>query len=319
MPTLSTLTLPNPGTKAAPAKFKGGFSEVKGFLKHYEKLCDYNKVVSDSDKCESITQYIKLKSDILKYYDADLDTKRYRRKDLITFVKSSRDKKIPNLTAWKKYQANKLTNEEYVSYFWEGIYKLRTKIESHRDLSQAFPVDKLLHCDRFDADLLVSEVDSDTDTDSSTEETSDDSSDSESSESEQEFFLKKHKAKKATKKVVSHKETKGNKPKNLKRAPKKVENNTSLEPMDEMEGLIKKMSSISIEDPDYALLYYRATKIDPDIKDLVAAPAKKRSGNNVYSQTNPETDSISLLTHPTKSNHAMDVVRKDIVPSTVSA
>ncbi|KAG2059954.1 hypothetical protein BDR06DRAFT_873356, partial [Suillus hirtellus] len=81
--------------------FKGGFSEVKDFLKHYEKLCDYHNVTSDEEKCESITQYMsrhvtefieglpsfrsnnwsKLKADILKYYDADLDTKRYRRKD----------------------------------------------------------------------------------------------------------------------------------------------------------------------------------------------------------------------------------------------
>jgi hypothetical protein len=266
--------MPNPGTKAAPAKFKGGFSEVKGFLKHYEKLCDYNNVASDTDKCESITQYMschvtefveglasfrtpnwsKLKSDILKYYDADLDTKRYRRKDLISYVKTSRDKKIPNLTAWKKYvrgfiriggwleQANKLTQEEYASYFWEGIYKkLRTKIESRlmssepdRDLSLAFPVDrviataeKLLHRDRFDADLLLSEVDSGSDSDSSTEETSQNDSDSESSESEQEFFLKNHKAKKATKKVVNRKEVKARKPKSPKQAPKKVGDTTS--------------------------------------------------------------------------------------------
>ncbi|KAG2747590.1 hypothetical protein P692DRAFT_20736123 [Suillus brevipes Sb2] len=238
MPTvakLSTLTMPNPGTKAAPAKFKGGFSEVKGFLKHYEKLCDYNNVVSDEDECESITQYMsrhvtefveglasfqtpnwsKLKSDILKYYDADLDTKRYRKKDLISYIKTTHNKKIPNLTAWKKYvrgfihiggwleQANKLTTKEYASYFWEGIYKkLRAKIESclmasepDRDLTLTFPVDKviataekLLHCDRFDADLLLSEVDSDSESDSSTKETSDNSSDSESSESEEEFF-----------------------------------------------------------------------------------------------------------------------------------
>jgi hypothetical protein len=157
----------------------------------------------------------KLKSDILKYYDADLDTKRYRKKDLISYIKTTHNKKIPNLTAWKKYvrgliqiggwleQANKLTSEEYASYFWEGIYKkLQAKIESRlmssdtdRDLTLAFPVDKviataekLLHRDRFDADLLLSEVDSDSETDSSTEETSDDSSDSESSKSEQEFF-----------------------------------------------------------------------------------------------------------------------------------
>jgi hypothetical protein len=211
MTSRSILTLPNPGTKAAPAKFKGEFSEVKDFLKHYEKLCDYHNV------SESITQYMsrhvtefveglpsfrtcnwsKLKADILKYYDADLDMKHYRRKDLLSYVRTTRGKKIPTLTAWKKYvrgfiriggwleQAKKLTSEEYASYFWEGIYKkLRIKIETHlmakepdRDLSEAFPVDrviaiaeKLLHRDRFDADLLISEVKTESDSDSSTEE-----------------------------------------------------------------------------------------------------------------------------------------------------
>ncbi|KAG0701119.1 hypothetical protein DFH29DRAFT_806720, partial [Suillus ampliporus] len=208
--TLSMLTMPNPGTKAAPAKFKGSYSEVKSFLKHYKKLCDCHNVASDSDKCEYITQYMsrhvtefvegllsfrtpnwtKLREDILKYYDADLDTKQYRRKDLISYIKMMHDKKISSLTAWKKYvrgficiggwlqQANKLMHKEYASYFWEGIYKqLQTKIKSRlmgsepdRDLTLAFPVskvattaEKLLHCDRFDTDLLVSDIDSDTD------------------------------------------------------------------------------------------------------------------------------------------------------------
>ncbi|KAG2741609.1 hypothetical protein P692DRAFT_201684408, partial [Suillus brevipes Sb2] len=63
--------------------------------------------------------------------------------------------------------------------------KLRAKIESRlmvsepdRDLTLAFPVEnviataeKLLHRDRFDANLLLSEVDSDSESDSSTEET----------------------------------------------------------------------------------------------------------------------------------------------------
>ncbi|KAG2032246.1 hypothetical protein BDR03DRAFT_936046 [Suillus americanus] len=169
--------LSNPGTKAAPAKFKGGFSEVKGFLKYYEKLY--------SEKCESITH---------EFVEglASFRTPNW------SMLKNMQNKKIPSLMAWKRYvrgfiriggwleQANKLTNEEYTSYFWEGIYKkLRANIESclmssepDRDLSLAFPVDK---------------VDSDTDTGSSTEETSENSSDSDSSKSEQEFFLKNHK------------------------------------------------------------------------------------------------------------------------------
>ncbi|KAG2058720.1 hypothetical protein BDR06DRAFT_875403 [Suillus hirtellus] len=312
MTTRSVLTLPNPGTKAAPAKFKGGFSEVKDFLKHYEKLCDYHNVTSDEEKCESITQYMschvtefiegllsfrsnnwsKLKADILRYYDADLDTKRYRHKDLLSYVRTTRGKKIPTLTAWKKYvrgfihiagwleQAKKFTSEEYASYFWEGIYKkLHIKIETRlmakdpdRDLSEAFPVDrvvaiaeKLLHHDRFDADLLVSEVETESETDSSTEENSDANTDSESSESETEFFHKKKKApepkdkkevKKAQKKVKGHiKEAKTKTSSKDTKSP----SITSPEPMDEMEGLIKRLNAISLNDPDYALYYYRTT------------------------------------------------------------
>ncbi|KAG2749160.1 hypothetical protein P692DRAFT_20662824, partial [Suillus brevipes Sb2] len=134
MTTRSILTLPNPGTKAAPAKFKGGFAEVKDFLKHYEKLCDYHNVTSKEEKCESITQYMSRhvsefieglssfrsnnwsKADILKYYDADLDTKRYRHKDLLSYVRTTQGKKIPTLSAWKKY----------TSYFWEDASWLRS-------------------------------------------------------------------------------------------------------------------------------------------------------------------------------------------------
>ncbi|KAG2743033.1 hypothetical protein P692DRAFT_20747782 [Suillus brevipes Sb2] len=100
-------------------------------------------------------------------------------------------------------QAEKSTSEEYVSYFWERIYKkLCIKIETHlmakepdRDLSEAFPVDriiviaeKLLHHDRFDTDLLPSEVEIEPESDSSTEKNSDVTTDSESSESKTEFF-----------------------------------------------------------------------------------------------------------------------------------
>ncbi|KAG2743032.1 hypothetical protein P692DRAFT_20747748 [Suillus brevipes Sb2] len=37
---------------------------------------------------------------------------------------------------------------------------------------------------------------------------------------------------------------------------------------------------ISLDDPDYALYYYRATRIDPTIKEIVAAPILKRGNNN---------------------------------------
>jgi mannosyltransferase OCH1-like enzyme len=102
--------MPIPGSKAAPKKFKGDFTEVKKFIKHYKKLCDYNQVTSDKDRCETVSQYTShhvtefiegldsyenldwnaLKADILKYYDADLDTKYYKRQDLVSYVKAMR-------------------------------------------------------------------------------------------------------------------------------------------------------------------------------------------------------------------------------------
>ena len=301
--------MPIPGSKAAPKKFKGDFSEVKKFIKHYEKLCDYNQVTSAQDKCETVTQYTsrhvtefieglssyensnwdQLKADILKYYDADLDTKRYKRKDLLSYVKTMRGKRIPTLAAWKKYvrgfiriagwlqSVNKITQDEYAGYFWEGIYKgLRTKIESRlmakdpdKDLSTAFPVDKiistaekLLHRDRFDADLLLSEEEtstSDSEDSSSSDSDSTDSGASEDSDSEEEFEIKPRKsAKKPSKKhsVVKdipkarHGNQSGTKtPKNLSGKTKHSSHPTSLEPQDEVEGLIKQLNSMSLDDP----------------------------------------------------------------------
>ena len=60
MTTASTLTavdLPLPGTKGAPKKFKGRFSEVETFLHYYERLCKKYNVTADKEKVENITQY----------------------------------------------------------------------------------------------------------------------------------------------------------------------------------------------------------------------------------------------------------------------
>ena len=49
--------LPIPGTRSAPKKFKGKFSEIKLFIKHYEKLCIKKGVTDDEERIENITQY----------------------------------------------------------------------------------------------------------------------------------------------------------------------------------------------------------------------------------------------------------------------
>src|ERR1700676_5113068 len=89
--TYSVLTMPIPGTKLAPEKFKGEYNYVSCFIQHYERLCDQHRVTVDKEKCETITQYCskkvgefiealesyvssnwdQLKKDLLKFYDND--------------------------------------------------------------------------------------------------------------------------------------------------------------------------------------------------------------------------------------------------------
>src|ERR1700728_1339976 len=119
----SILTMPIPGTKLAPEKFRGDFHKVKEFIQHYERLCIQNNVTLDIEKCETLLRYCskrerqtiknvpsynvqnwsRLRSDILRLYDADLDTKRYKVKDVRIFSKRQKAKRIKDLAAWKKY------------------------------------------------------------------------------------------------------------------------------------------------------------------------------------------------------------------------
>ena len=50
-------SLPMAGTKDAPKTFKGKYSKIKDFIKHYEKLCEVKLIHDDQDKIENIGQY----------------------------------------------------------------------------------------------------------------------------------------------------------------------------------------------------------------------------------------------------------------------
>src|ERR1700683_470612 len=152
-PTLSVLTMPIPGTKLAPEKFKGEYNYVSRFIQHYERLCDHNHVTDDEEKCETITQYCskkvgefikalesdssldwdQLKTDLLKFYDNDHSSKRYRQKDILAYTEDTKLKKIKDLSTWKRYThgfvhiggwlkaKKKISDDEHATYFWQGI------------------------------------------------------------------------------------------------------------------------------------------------------------------------------------------------------
>ena len=319
VPANSILTMPLAETKFAPEKFSGRYNKIKPFLIHYELLLEQNNVLSDKDKCELVSRYCsrkvtefiqalptysekkwdKLKEDLLKYYDADLDNKKYRTRDLVKMVKECKEKKLKNLSAWREYgrkfitiggwllKRNKISEDEYATYYWNGIPKpLRTKVENRllakdpvRSLASPFKVDEingaveaLLQRDRFDMNFAGSDE----------EDSDDDEEDSESDDEDEEDDLKilrrriRKKAKYSKKKKSDTDDTDDSdeeefrtiKQKATKEPRRKI--NGKDEP--EIEKLIKQLNSMSIEDPGYAALVFRALKIDPEVMQVIRPP-----------------------------------------------
>jgi hypothetical protein len=306
----SVLTMPIPGTKLAPEKFRGDFHKVKEFVQHYERLCIQNNVTSDQEKCETLLRYCskrekqtiknipsfntsnwsKLRSDMLKLYDADLDTKRYKVKDIRSFSRRQKAKRIKDLATWKKYcrkflriagsllNGAKISSKEYATYFWQGIPKaLKVRIENRiltrnpvRDLSEPFSIgeidtaaEAILQRDRFDTALDDSESE---DGGSSGEESDSEGSDTSSSDSDSEDEKKRRRSK--SKNKSSRERSLNRSAAKQETSRKRVVNGSRKE----VEGLIRQMSLLTQDDPNYGLAYYRAMKLDADISKVVSEP-----------------------------------------------
>lgn len=198
-------SLPIVGHKGAPKKFKGKYNEVNLFIQHYERLCAQKSIITDKEKVENITQYCsrhvkefmeglpsyrtpnwaQFVKDILTFYDADKDSKRYKVRDLSKYAKEfRRTGTIQDLSDWRKYNrkfiriagwlraANKITDKEEHAYFWSGIpKKFRLRLENRllsankdHDMEEVFKkedvnqvAERLLHRNRFDRELLPSD------------------------------------------------------------------------------------------------------------------------------------------------------------------
>ncbi|KAG2120929.1 uncharacterized protein F5147DRAFT_741806 [Suillus discolor] len=128
------LILPYPGTKHAPPKFKGEFTQVKKFIKQYEKLYLCENVIQYcstyvTDLIEVLESFFnynwtQLKADLMNNFDADHDTKRYKPKDL-------NKKQIRTLSEWKCYMRkftiiggwlkthHKISSNDHATYLWK--------------------------------------------------------------------------------------------------------------------------------------------------------------------------------------------------------
>jgi len=332
----SVLTMPIPGTKLAPEKFKGDYDYISRFIKHYERLCDQNNVTKEKDRCETITQYCAkkvaefiealesyskgdwahLKKDLLKFYDNDRSSKRYRQKDIVAYTNDTKLKKIKDLSTWKRYargfvriggwlkSKGKISEDEHATYFWQGIPRtLRLRIENrllaqdpNRSMAKPWEVSKveaaaeaILQRDRFDRNLIDSDEEEVDETD---DEDSDNEGDSDDGDSEEELKRLRRKAKQL-KEIVSLRKAKRKPPIRRKimesddeAPPKKVSSQKNISTgkqgdHQEVEELIKQLNSMSLNDPGYGITYFKAIKMDRDVEKVVRRPGSGMPSNSM--------------------------------------
>ena len=370
--------LPISWTRNAPKKFKGHYSQVRPFLRHYERICDKCQIISDRDKCDNVLQYCSrsvrecikgleefgngdwndLKEQIENIFDAERDDQQYSEKILDKFCSKWFGKHIRSLSSWKKYYrgfytiagplrtSDRITERQMAIFFWQGLRKsLRRRIEDRilasreeYDLETPFRIkdikavaEVLFHRNRFDANLrhghssngrYDDSSDEDDNALDSDEEDSSDSSDwsedEESSDSDSDSWSA-FKRKKNGKSSLKKKNRTGKKPNKEKRFQKSVskkdgeqkqqptqppvsqsKEKAKTKQQDEIEMLIKQLNSMSLNDPSYGLIYYKAIKMDPDVAKVVRMPITRPA---------PSGTSGSILRPPTLSIPNSD--RKD--------
>ena len=258
-----------------------------------------------------------LQAEILKYYDAEREDSKYRPNDLIAFIKQSAIQSMHNLSHWKKYyreylaragflmSKGRISSVDYDGYFWYGIPShIRTIFEEklyarhpNHDLSDPWPIEYVGHIadlhfkrDKFSEKLvhlpaLGIEMESDYDSDES-------DLDSDSDDSEYEYERRVRKKRSSKKRKYKHKERKLR----LTRPVLEEEPMRKIHPPpEEIEGIIEQLNTMSINDPKYGQLYFKAVSND---KTGIAAKCIRRSPVQEAGNKRPEP-SQRLNTIPT--------------------
>ncbi|KAH9902525.1 hypothetical protein C8Q73DRAFT_634570, partial [Cubamyces lactineus] len=265
------------------------------------------------------TTWTNLKKKFEELFDSDQNEKQYKKSDLKRFVKEHRERWITLLAQarsyYRKFQCiagwlkikGIIDNKEYNKAFWKGInHSLRNKLKVRylrakptHDLKEPFEVDTLVQIfnelfgrDQFDNDdsdfeeMHSSGDESDTNTSNSDTDTDTDSDGSDSKAGSKKW------------KPVKHKKSKKSKAMSKKSKVKKNNNNISGEKSarsndsEDMESIIQKLQKLSIDDPSYGFLYYKAFKMDKDITQSIPQPkmGNQSSGVSCGQTTNNRGD-----------------------------
>jgi hypothetical protein len=253
----------------------------------------------------------KLKEEILKYYDADLMKTRIQLPDLIRFLQEQVKTPIKNLTQWMKYNRkylaqasflkrnDQIDETEFDGYFWYGIHeglrstlevRLQNKYPTHDTAIEPWSVaqvqevaetylkrntysDRLYHLPALGVQKRFEDEDEDEDNDNH-------SDDEDDYEEERRPQRKKKNPKKKSKPLL-----------NLHRTLPQVqitkeEPSRRIVPPPEdgrIEDIIHQLNTMSLEDPHYGSLYYKAIK--DDHTGLVAQCITRKPGSTTLERT----------------------------------
>ncbi|TBU21913.1 hypothetical protein BD311DRAFT_782659 [Dichomitus squalens] len=312
------MDMPVEGTKLAPKLFKGEASEVEPFLRRYERLATLHNLTA-KERCETVTDYCnrhvretiegfkayhesnwdQLKADIRKYWNADLESKRFRVKDLEVFVAYSQRHNITELRQWRKYLRNfirvagwlhsqgKLSDYDYAYHMWIGLHpRFRTRLETrilleqpNHDMSEPFSPESItkaaeviLSIQRFDTERLGSDEAYTYDSENEKELRKDDGEKKrarkpkhspvfDDSDTEEEDSDSYSKVFWSPSRELSKEET---------ASSKKEQKGLSSD--DEFDKLVDQMQSLSLEDPKYGILFLKACKLRPMAADCLRRP-----------------------------------------------
>ncbi|KAJ7214420.1 hypothetical protein GGX14DRAFT_610853 [Mycena pura] len=262
----SRLDMPALKSRGAPTKFKGSPHDIAKFLSHLEKLFVVNNVTSDADKVESMAEYCSRKVvhilegmpnyttpnwrdlviDMKTLFDEDKDQQRHRPNDLKKLTDIWRKQNIKSMSKWRRYLQEFTTiagwlvhhqlmeEAECARYLWQGLHPKLRKLAEDRLLAQNPTRDMAVPFPQSDIIEVVSARFKRGRFDA---EFSSDSSDSDSDSDS-----------------IQIAKARSNDP-------------------NELGDLVKQLSRMNIEDPEYNYLYYRATTLDPHVANCVRAPA----------------------------------------------
>ena len=305
------MDMPMEGGKLAPPTFRGDSADVGLFLRRFERLAVLHHL-TEQERCETVTDYCgrmvretiegfkayqegnweKLKADIRKFWNADLQSKRFRVRDLEALVMQTQKQGIHELEDWRKYQRNfiriagwlrgqgKLTDDDYAYYMWIGLHpRFRSRLESrilledpNHDMSEPFmpesiskAAEAILGIQRFDTERLSSDhsfmgnLDED---DYRQKKRQMRSMQDDDEEEELRVPTAQHLPKRSLPKQDRRREAPSNQRDKFR---------GSLEE-DEFDKLVDRMQALSLDDPKYGILYMKACKLNPLAVDCLYKP-----------------------------------------------